>query len=106
MQTAKAKTMTTKKKPIPSAPMAEVWTDPNLALECAQCGASEKSKKREISGAAWSALVSWKEVSSDCVDKPICQACYNELREILIDRADELVRMAPSSKDAGQKRAC
>ena len=35
-------------------------------------------------------LLLWGEISADSVDQPICEQCYTEMREILIDRTDEI----------------
>jgi hypothetical protein len=32
----------------------------------------------------------WEEIDSSVVGQPICNQCYGELRELLIDRADEI----------------
>ena len=57
---------------------------------CANCGAEAKVRKRDFSAQAWSFLVLWNEVSKKAVDQAICQSCYDELREVLIDRVDEI----------------
>ncbi len=36
-------------------------------------------------------LLAWNEVTEDLSAKPICNICYSDLREILIERADEVV---------------
>ncbi len=76
-----------------------------VAANCNHCGADEKAKKREISVTAWQALVDWQEVSKETVDKAICQSCYNELREILIERADEIAAYAAAGTTTGQRKA-
>ncbi len=57
---------------------------------CANCGADSKCRRRDFSEQAWSVLLLWKEVQTSTVDQAICEDCYNELREVLIDRADEI----------------
>lgn len=57
---------------------------------CMCCGTGSKSFRREFSDQAWGMLVAWGEVSSDSVNQPFCESCYWELREVLIDRADEI----------------
>ena len=62
-----------------------------LSVEnCANCGADAKCRRRDFSEQAWSVLLLWKEVQTSTVDQAICEDCYNELREVLIDRADEI----------------
>jgi hypothetical protein len=46
--------------------------------------------RREFSGQAWAALVAWNEISSHAVDEAICNDCYFNFRDVLIERADEL----------------
>jgi hypothetical protein len=46
----------------------------------------------------------WGEVDTKTVDQPLCEPCYNELREVLIDRTDE-IEAALASHAAGDKPA-
>jgi len=62
----------------------------HIAMNCANCGAADKSRKRDFSDQAWTVLVLWAEVEKSVVEQPICGSCYSELREVLIDRADEI----------------
>lgn len=79
-----------RKSPLKSKGYTEV-SSLHSSHECPHCGASDvKIKTREISMAAWNALLAWQDVDSETIGKPICQQCYDELREILIDRADEI----------------
>ena len=57
---------------------------------CSNCETETKCRRRDFSEQAWSVLVLWHEVQSEAVDRPICDHCYDELREVLIDRADEI----------------
>lgn len=57
---------------------------------CANCGSDGKCRRRDFSEQAWGVLLLWKEVQVSTVDQAICDGCYNELREVLIDRADEV----------------
>lgn len=57
---------------------------------CANCGIDSKCRRRDFSEQAWSVLLLWSEVQSSTIDQAICDGCYNELREVLIDRADEI----------------
>lgn len=57
---------------------------------CNNCGEDAKCRRRDFSEQAWTVLVLWNEVQTAAVDQPICEHCYNELREVLIDRADEI----------------
>ena len=62
----------------------------NLTESCATCGEDQKCRRRDFSEQAWAALLLWGEVQKKSVDQAICEHCYNELRETLIDRADEI----------------
>lgn len=63
---------------------------------CRQCGNEEaRVKRRGFSQDAQKALVAWGEVEADVVDSPICDDCYGELRDVLIERADEVGKNGP-----------
>lgn len=57
---------------------------------CFHCGARVQVRIRQFSERAVSALVRWGELQSDISNKAICQDCYAELREILIERTHEM----------------
>ena len=81
----------------------------HIAMNCANCNADEKSRKRDFSDQAWTVLVLWAEVQKGVVEQPICEECYAELREVLIDRADEIseavnVELAPAKRAPAKKR--
>lgn len=61
---------------------------------CHHCGAEVQVRKRQFSQKAWSALVNWGEIRSEIMGKAICQDCYIELREILIERTHEMEKIA------------
>ena len=71
---------------------------------CTCCGTGTKSVRREFSEQAWTMLVAWGEVDTTSANQPFCETCYWELREVLIDRADEIeqaygsVVQAPETK--------
>lgn len=60
---------------------------------CYHCGARVQVRIRQFSERAVSALVRWGELQSDISNKAICQDCYTELREILIERTHEMEQM-------------
>ena len=62
----------------------------NVSDCCAHCGDEVKSRRREFSEQAYSALLVWGEIQSAVVDQAICDSCYIELRDVLIDRADDI----------------
>ena len=57
---------------------------------CAHCSTDARCRRREFSEQAWSVLALWNQVQKPVVDQAICEDCYDELREVLIDRADEI----------------
>ncbi len=57
---------------------------------CSNCGTDSKCRRRDFSEQAWTVLVLWNEVQTAAVDQPICEECYDDLREVLIDRANEI----------------
>lgn len=57
---------------------------------CTNCSGEVKSRRRDFTEQAWTVLVLWGEIQKRAVDQPICDHCYNELREVLIDRAEEI----------------
>lgn len=61
------------------------------AKNCVCCGsAKNKCIPRDFSTQAWELLTSWGEINQKDAKEPICEACYWELREVLIDRASEV----------------
>ncbi len=78
----------------------------HLSETCANCSADAKSKRRDFSEQAWTVLLLWKEIQASSVDQPICEECYAELRETLIDRAGEIEEAlkAPASSPAKQDK--
>ena len=67
---------------------------------CSNCGEETKCRRRDFSEQAWTVLVLWNEVQTAAVDQPICDHCYDELREVLIDRAEDIEAAvnAPATK--------
>ena len=58
--------------------------------QCINCGTEGRVTVRDFSMKAMQALLAWDEVAEDLSLKPICNICYSDLREILIERADEI----------------
>ena len=77
--------------------------------QCTSCDENAKSVRREFSDQAWAALVAWSEVSQKAVDSPICNDCYFNFRDVLIERADEMrllsVNVASNAKVGSSGRA-
>lgn len=72
---------------------------------CPICETANKAKKRDFSDQAWSVLLLWGEVDQSKVDLPMCEDCYEELREVLIDRADEMDDSANRPAASAGRRA-
>lgn len=68
---------------------------------CMSCEEHAKSVRREFSDQAWAALVAWNEVPDHAVDTPVCNDCYSNLRDVLIERADELRVFASAAAGNG-----
>lgn len=62
----------------------------SVSSSCAQCNEKTRASRREFSEQAWAVLLVWNEIDRSTVDQPICDECYNDLREVLIDRATEV----------------
>ncbi|MCX6128437.1 MAG: hypothetical protein NTX25_05150 [Proteobacteria bacterium] len=67
----------------------------SVTNSCNACGEERKSRSREFSPHALSALILWGELDQNSVGQPVCEGCYREFRDLLIERTDELERMAP-----------
>ncbi len=57
---------------------------------CPRCGIDGVLQKRVFSDQALAALVVWEELETALIDHPVCNECYVELRDILIERSEEL----------------
>lgn len=70
---------------------------------CPRCGSGQHCRDRTFSNTALAALVVWGELEKSLVGKPICEECYSDLREVLVDRSDEvpLVGQTAPIKKAG-----
>jgi hypothetical protein len=62
----------------------------HISSNCAHCKENVKSKRRDFNEQTWAVLLVWGEVDRGAVDQPLCGGCYEELREVLIDRAGEI----------------
>ncbi len=62
----------------------------HISSSCSNCSTKTRCRKRDFSEQAWSVLLAWGEVDPEVVDQPVCDDCYVELRDILIDRATDV----------------
>lgn len=63
--------------------------------ECPRCSNISRPIKRTFSDQALAALVVWKDLSEKLIDEPICDECYEELRDVLIERIEEVKAVDP-----------
>ncbi len=70
---------------------------------CPNCSVFSNCRRRDFSEQAMTVLLLWGEIAPAAVEQPVCDDCYEELREVLIDRADE-VDAALSGKGAERIR--
>jgi hypothetical protein len=71
----------------------------SVTNSCSVCCESRKSRSREFSTHAWTALTMWGEVEQRTFNQPICEGCYRELRDLLIERSAELHAMPAAQPD-------
>ena len=72
-------------------------------MSCRSCGLDTSCRRRTFSEQAWSALLAWGEATVDVMDQPICNTCYQEMRETLMDRADEIESKDSQSSEIVEK---
>lgn len=63
--------------------------------ECPRCSNTARLAKRSFSDQALAALVVWKDLSEKLIEEPLCEDCYEELREILIERIEDVKAVEP-----------
>lgn len=69
---------------------------------CHNCNAEARCSRRQFSEQAWTVLLLWNEINPSAVDQPICSDCYEEMRDILIDRTDEIERAMQQSEEVAR----
>lgn len=62
---------------------------------CPRCNENSKLQKRLFSDTALAALISWGDLEEHLISEAICDSCYKELRDVLIDCADQLTEIQP-----------
>lgn len=58
--------------------------------KCPRCEMNARLAKRSFSEQAISALVTWGDMDARLIGQDICDPCYAELRDILIERSEDL----------------
>lgn len=74
----------------------------NDLTRCHVCYEDRKSRHREFSPHAWTALTVWGEVEGKEQNQTMCDGCYTEFRDLLIERAAEVehyLHKAPNGHD-------
>ncbi|RYZ58563.1 MAG: hypothetical protein EOP07_06635 [Proteobacteria bacterium] len=64
---------------------------------CAVCDEERKIARREFSPHAWTALTVWGEVQSAQSGQAMCNSCYSDFRDLLIERSNEVELYAANS---------
>ncbi len=59
-------------------------------IDCPRCGIVSRLSKRSFSDQAVAALVIWGDLEEGLVGQAICDGCYAELRDVLIERCEDL----------------
>lgn len=60
---------------------------------CPSCGEKLRLRKREFSPSAWLFLIENNELDKCKVGEPICDTCYEDFRELLIESMQDLERI-------------
>ena len=71
---------------------------------CKNCSSQGICRRRSFSEQAWTVLLLWNEINPGSVDQPICEQCYEEMRDILIDRADEIESAMQQTEEVAKIR--
>jgi hypothetical protein len=87
-----------KKEPHPVSPVSVLPPLPKddsriisgAMAACCNCETFSQCRRRVFSEKAWSALLLWQEIPSHAINQPICDECYKEMRDILMERSEEL----------------
>lgn len=57
---------------------------------CGCCGKDTPSRYRDFNEDSWQQLIAWGEVAVQAKNQPLCNVCYSDLRDVLIDHSIEL----------------
>ena len=64
-----------------------------VTRKCACCDQMSKCRHRDFNSQIWVLLLHWGEIDESALEQPICDSCYRDLRNLLIDRADEMEQL-------------
>lgn len=73
--------------------------------KCFHCSDISKVRVRDVSTESWEILLAFGEVERSEVNMPICDTCYSELREVMIDRREEVQALLSKKTKKKQKLA-
>ena len=59
-------------------------------LSCGNCCSKQECRHRAFNDDVWDLLVEWGEVEKESRDLPMCAECYRDIRDLLIDRSQEM----------------
>jgi hypothetical protein len=65
--------------------------------DCPRCGNAARLEKRPFSDQALAALVTWGDMDRSLVGQAICEECYTEMRDILIERCEDIKKIDPKT---------
>jgi bacterioferritin-associated ferredoxin len=65
--------------------------------DCPRCGNAARLEKRPFSDQALAALVTWGDMDRSLVGQAICEECYTEMRDILIERSEDIKKIDPKT---------
>ena len=74
-----------------------------MSNKCYHCSQLVKSKVRDISDEVWGAYIILEEGEKGINRQPMCEDCYLEIRDTLIERQDEID--AQIAKTSGVRKA-
>ena len=65
--------------------------------DCPRCGNAARLEKRPFSDQAIAALITWGDMEKTLIGQAYCDECYSELRDILIERGEDIKHIATKS---------
>jgi bacterioferritin-associated ferredoxin len=61
--------------------------------DCPRCGNAARLEKRPFSDQALAALITWGDMERTLIGQAICEECYSEMRDILIERGEDIKKI-------------
>ncbi len=69
---------------------------------CPRCGMNARLQKRTFSDQALKALIAWGDLDAKLKEEGVCDSCYGELRDVLIERSEDLKQFPESPRPMGR----